>query len=216
METNIIQTILPSCITATVSILAIIVSYISSRHSLKMSINNNIYNMHFSQKEKVADQISEKAAVLLTKCNPNTLNTLINDIVPREISHEENRVIRAHLLGISDEIQTLSHIIKMLTYSIFDTEEMLYKFEDLSKKIDDVESMCSNMLLNLSNIYTSMTPEGRIRNMNIMEEVRSLERSFSEEYKVPFITLSVALSDMIWYIRKQSVPTKKQTRKNKK
>lgn len=146
---ELIKTILPSIITATVSILAIIISYMSSRHSLKSSYTNSVNNMRFSQKEKVADQVSEKAAMLLTKCNPNTLNTVINDIVPREISHEENRVIRARLLGISDEIQTLSHIIKLLTYSIFDTEEMLSKFADLANKLDNVETQCSQMLFNL-------------------------------------------------------------------
>lgn len=212
---NILQVILPSTITATVSIVAIIVSYISSNNSLKNSYENNINNMRFSQKEKVVDQISEKVAALLTKCNPNTLNTLINDIVPREISHEDNRVIRTRLLGISDEIQTLSNTIKMLTYSIFDDKDMLSKFEDLSNKLDDVESRCSKMLFKLSNIYASMTPEGRIRNMNIMEELRTLERNFSEEYRTPFIELNVALFDMIWYIRRQSIPTEKSSKKNK-
>ena len=47
--------------------------------------------------------------MLLTECNPNTLNTVINDIIPRESAHEENRVMRARLLGISDEIQTLTY-----------------------------------------------------------------------------------------------------------
>ena len=90
--------------------------------------------------------------------------------MPKEISHEENRVIHSRLLGISNEIQTLSHVIKLLTYSIFDTEEMLLKFADLASKSDNVETQCSQMLFNLSNIYSSMTPEGRIRNVNIVEE----------------------------------------------
>ena len=85
--------------------------------------------MRFTQKEKVADQIAEKAAILLTKCDPNVLNTVINEIVPRPISHEENGKIRRYLLGIADEIQTYSNVIKMLSYSIFDSEEMLRKLE---------------------------------------------------------------------------------------
>lgn len=213
---NIILTILPSVITATVSALAIIVSYKSSKRTLTVSQSNNIDNMRFSQKDKVADQIAEKAAALLSKCNPNTLNTLINDIVPHRITHEENRIIRTRLLGVSDDIQTLCNIIKMLTYSIFDTKEMLYKFEDLANKLDDIETRCSKMLFELSNIYASMTPEGEIRNINIMEELRSLERNFSEEYKKPYVELSAALSDMIWYIRKQSIPTADKEKQKKK
>lgn len=204
---DIILSILPSVITAAVSILAIIFSYNSSNRTLIMSQSNNIDNMRFSQKDKVADKISEKSAELLSKCNPNTLNTLINNFVPNKITHEENRAIRNHLLGISDEIQTLCNVIKMLTYSILDTEEMLRKFKDLSNKLDDVESLCSKMLLELSNMYTSMTPEGQIiNNINIMDELRSLESRFSYDFRNPYIELSTALPDMIWYIRKQAVP----------
>lgn len=203
---NTIISVLPSIITASVSALAIIVSYKSSKRSLAMSQDNNIDNMRFSQKDKVADQIAEKSAMLLSKCNPNTLNTLINDIVPNRITHEENRIIRNRLLGVSDEIQTLCNVIKMLTYSIFDTEEMLTRFENMSNKLDEVESLCSNMLLELTHIHSSMTPEGEIRNINIMEELRSLERSFSEDIRDPYIELTAVLSDMIWYIRKEAIP----------
>lgn len=203
---NVLISILPSVITATISALAIIVSYKSSKRTLIMSKSNNIDTMRFSQKDKVADQIAEKSAELLSKCNPNTLNTLINDIVPNRITHEENRVIRKRLLGVSDEIQTLCNVIKMLTYSIFDTEEMLRKFENMANKLDDVESLCSKMLFDLSNIYASMTPEGEIRNINFMEELRTLERKFSEDIRNPYIELSVVLPDMIWYIRKQAIP----------
>ena len=218
-----LKIVLPSIITAAVSIIAIIVSYLSSRNSLKRSHENNVESMHFSQKDKVADQIAEKAAALLTKCNPNSLNTVINDIIPRKISHEENRKIRKDLLQLSDDIQTLSNIIKMLSYSIFDSKQYLMKFEALANQLDLVVEMCSVMLLKLSNIYSSMTPEGEIRNVNVMDEVRSLERNFSEEYKEPYIILSALLSDMIWYIRDLSIPSEKkhmqkknQNRKKKK
>lgn len=52
--------------------------------------------------------------------------------------------------------------------------------------------------------------------MNIMEELRSLERNFSEEYKEPFTALSIALSDMVWYIRNQSIPNDKKKAKREK
>ena len=60
-----------------------------------------------------------------------------------------------------------------------------------------------------------MALEGRIRNMNIMEELRSLERNFSEDYKAPFTDLSIALSDMVWYIRNQSIPGDKKKARRK-
>ena len=126
MDTEkILENVLPALITGFVSIIALITSYKAAKNSSKQSYNNNVDSMKFTQKEKVADQLAEKAAILLTKCDPNVLNTLINEIVPRSISHEENANIRRRFLGISDEIQTLSNIIKMLTYSIFDSEEFL-------------------------------------------------------------------------------------------
>lgn len=115
---KIITNILPALITALVSIIAMITSYKASKNTQKQSYNNNVDSMRFTQKEKVADQIAEKSAILLTKCDPNVLNTIINEIVPRPISHEENGNIRRYLLGIADEIQTYSNIIKMLSYSI--------------------------------------------------------------------------------------------------
>ena len=83
------------------------------------------------------------------------------------------------------------------------------KFEALANQLDLVIEMCSAMLLKLSNIYSSMTPEGEIGNINVMDEVRSLERSFSEEYKELYINLSVLLSDMIWHIRDLLIPSEK-------
>lgn len=198
--------ILPTLITAFVSIIAMITSYKAAKNSTKQSYNNNVDSMRFTQKEKVADQISEKAAILLTKCDPNVLNTVINEIVPRNISHEENANIRKYLLGISDDIQTYSNIIKMLTYSIFDSEEMLRKLENIGHKLDDVDDKCSQMLLRLADIYTAMTPEGRIKEINVIEAKLELERSFSKEYREAYIELHLSLSDLVWFIRQQSIP----------
>jgi len=198
--------ILPTLITAFVSIIAMTTSYKAAKNSTKQSYNNNVDSMRFTQKEKVADQISEKAAILLTKCDPNVLNTIINEIVPRSISHEENANIRRYLLGISDDIQTYSNIIKMLTYSIFDSEEMLRKLEEVGQKLDVVNNKCSQMLLRLSEIYIAMTPEGQIKGINIMEAKLELEHNFSKEYREAYIQLHLALSELVWFIRQQSIP----------
>lgn len=203
---KILANVLPALITGLVSMIALITSYKSAKNTAKQSYNNNIDSMKFTQKEKVADQLAEKSAILLAKCDPNVLNTLINEIVPRSISHEENANIRRKLLSIADEIQTLSNVIKMLTYSVFDSEEFLMKLNDIGNKLDVVNKKCSAMILSLADIYTAMTPEGRIKNINVMEEKTKLEKIFSEEYQESYIRLHLALSDLIWYIRQQSIP----------
>lgn len=212
---KIITSVLPALITAFVSTIAMITSYKASKNAQKQSYNNNVDSMRFTQKEKVADQIAEKAAILLTKCDPNVLNTVINEIVPRPISHEENGKIRRYLLGIADEIQTYSNVIKMLSYSIFDSEEMLRKLEKVWNVMDAVDDKCSEMLLKLAEIYTAMTPEGNIKGMNIMEEKLKLERSFSEEYRELYCQLHESISDLVWYIRQQSIPNDKNRTKKK-
>lgn len=203
---KILMSVLPALITGFVSMIALITSYKAAKNASRQSYNNNVDSMKFTQKEKVADQLAEKSAILLTKCDPNALNTVINEIVPRSISHEENANVRRRLLGIADEIQTLSNIIKMLTYSVFDSKEFLRKLEDIGNKLDLVNEKCSSMLLRLAEIYTAMTPEGRIKNINIMEEKLKLERGFSEEYRESYIQLHLTLSDLVWYIRQQSIP----------
>lgn len=215
---KIILDILPTLITAVVSSIAMIISYKASNDTRKQSYNNNVDSMRFTQKEKVADQIAEKAAILLTKSDPNVLNTVINEIVPRPLSHEENGIIRSGLLRIADEIQTYSNIIKMLSYSIFDNEEMLMKLEIVWSQMDAVYEKCSGMLLKLADIYTAMTPEGNIKGINVMEEKKKLEVSFPKEYKQLYSELHISMSDLVWYIRKQSIPDlngndKKQNRK---
>lgn len=212
---KILISVLPAFITGFVSMIALITSYKAAKNSTRQSYNNNVDSMKFTQKEKVADQVAEKSAILLTKCDPNVLNTVINELVPRPISHEENANVRRRLLGIADEIQTLSNIIKMLTYSVFDSEEFLRKLEDIGNKLDVVNEKCSTMLLRLAEIYTAMTPEGRIKNINVMEEKKNLEQSFPEGYRESYIQLHLALSDLIWYIRQQSIP-KDINRKKKK
>lgn len=210
---NLFLNMLPTLITAFVSIIAMVVSYMSTRKSTKQSYNNNIYSMRFAQKEKVADQIAEKAAILLTKCDPSVLNTVINELVPRQISHEENANIRRYLLGIADEIQTYSNVIKMLSHSILDSKEMLSKLEKVWTEMDTTNQICSDMLLKLVNIYTAMTPEGVIKSINIMEETMKLERTFSETYKDIYCQLHQSMTDLLWYIRNQSIPEASSTKR---
>lgn len=198
--------VLPSLITGFVSVLALITSYKSAENASRLSYSNNIDNMRFAQKEKVADQLAEKAAALLTKSDPNVLNTVINEIVPRQITHEENARIRRNLLKLADEIQTLSNVIKMLAYSVLDSQEFLDKIEDIGNKLDIVSENCSAMLLKLTEIYTAVTPEGSIKSINIMEEIQKMEKDFISEYREKYIQLFLALSNLIWYIRQQSVP----------
>lgn len=59
-----------------------------------------------------------------------------------------------------------------------------------------------------------------IKGMNIMEEKLKLERSFSEEYRELYCQLHESISDLVWYIRQQSIPndqnrTKKKQKKKK-
>lgn len=121
-----ITNVLPTLITAFVSTIAMITSYKASKNTQKQSYDNNVDSMRFTQKEKVADQIAEKAAILLTRCDPNVLNTVINEVVPRTISHEENGNVRRYLLGIADEIQTYSNVIKISRYIYCDDARRTY------------------------------------------------------------------------------------------
>ncbi len=81
--------------------------------------------------------------------------------------------------------------------------------------MDAVDNKCSEMLLKLAEIYTAMTPEGNIKGMNIMEEKLKLERSFSEEYRELYCQLHKSISDLVWYIRQQSIPNDKNRTKKK-
>lgn len=203
---EIVIAIMPALITAFVSIIAMLTSYKTAKNTAKQSFDNNVDNMRFTQKEKVADQIAEKAAILLTKCDPNVLNTLINEFVPKAISHEENANIRRYLYGRSDEIQTYSNIIKMLIFSISEDREMVERISSVGQRLDNVNAMVSDMLFKLANIYTAMTPEGRIKSINVTEEKIKLEVSFSEQYKEPYLQLFTTISELVWYIRQKSIP----------
>lgn len=201
---ELIKGILPSVITAVVSILALVINYKSTRYSIKQNSIINSKNMNFTQKEKLADQIVEKSSLLLTNCDPNRLNTIINGIVPKPISHEENATIRKQLLTISDDIQTLANIIKLLNYSII-SQDNIKSFERLSNTLDNVVMQCNAMLLKLTKLYSAMTPEGALMNLNIMEEKMRLEREFSDEYPPSYIDLHICISEIVQKTRFQAM-----------
>lgn len=82
---ELLKAIIPSVITASVAIIALVTSSYSSKKATQISYSNNIDNMRFTQKEKLSDQIIEKTSLLLTITDPNYLNTIINKITPKEI-----------------------------------------------------------------------------------------------------------------------------------
>ena len=70
---ELLKAIIPSAITAVVAIIALITSAYSSHKATKTSYSNNIDNMRFTQKEKISDQIIEKASILLTKTEKKSI-----------------------------------------------------------------------------------------------------------------------------------------------
>lgn len=205
---ELLKAIIPSAITAVVAIIALITSAYSSHKATKTSYSNNIDNMRFTQKEKISDQIIEKASVLLTKTDPNYLNTIINEITPIEISKSEFTSIQKQLLSITDEIQTLSTNIKLLTYSIKDSnsEKLIYK---IYEELDLVHSEIQDMILQLIQLYCALTPNGNIKNITVMPEKYKLEKSFSEKYPKIYTDLSVDIILLVETQKKNSIPQSK-------
>ncbi len=201
---DLIKTALPSVITAFVSIFALVLNYKSSKRSIEQSTLNNFKNMNFNQKEKIADQIVEKSSILLTKSDPNVLNSLVNEINPRPLTHDENTIIRKQLLAVSDEIQTISNVIKLLAFSILDKDNIAM-FEDLSNSLDKVVEHCNKMILDLVKIYASMTPEGQLLDINPMEKKMELERVFSEIYPTYYIEMHVKTTEMVQRTRQKAI-----------
>lgn len=200
------KVILPSAITAFVSIIALIINYKSSKNNIKHNNDITYKNMNFTQKEKVADELIEKSSRLMTLCDPNALNTIINDLVLESISHSDNAKIRKKLLSYGDEIQTLTHIIKLNHYSIsYSSKEELKQFEIVSYVMDEVCKKCNDMLYKLSKIYNLLVPEGRLDNRNVMQEKLILEREFSESYPKLYSELSSQLIYTVAKIRNSAL-----------
>lgn len=146
--------------------------------------------------------------VLLTKSDPNYLNAIINRIAPIEISESEFTSIQRQLLSITDEIQTLSTNIKLLSYSIKDSnsEKLIYK---IYEELDSVHSEIHDMILQLIQLYCALTPNGNIKNIAVMPEKYKLERSFSEKYPKIYTDLSVDIILLVEMLKRNSIPQSK-------
>lgn len=205
---ELLKAIIPSAITAVVAIIALVTSAYSSHKATKTSYNNNVDNMRFTQKEKISDQIIEKASILLTKSDPNYLNTIINGITPMEISDSEFTSVQKQLLSITDEIQTLSINIKLLSYTIRDanSEKLIYK---IYEEMDLIHNQVQDMILQLIQLYLALTPNGNIKNITVMPEKYKLEKSFSEKYPKIYTDLSVDIISLVEILKKNSIPQNK-------
>lgn len=205
LEFELLKAIIPSVITAAVAMVALITSAISSRKTNQTSYKNNIENMRFTQKEKISDQIIEKAAVLFTKTDPNYLNTLINEITPVSITEQDYIAIQNRLLGLTDEIQTLSNTIKMLSFSLQDKETESLR-NRLFEEMDMLHSEIHDMIMQLLKLYIALTPNGNINNIVVLSEKKKLEKAFSEKYSKMYVDAYIDVIDLITYIKQHSIP----------
>lgn len=202
---ELLKAIIPSIITAIVAIIALITSAISSKKSNKTSYDISINNMRFTQKEKISDQFIEKSSVFLTKTDPNKLNTLINTLVPRTLTESEFSQEQEKLLSITDDIQTTATIIKMLLYCIRDKDN-----EDLVNTIfvqmDQAHEKIQKMILELDQLYLAMTPNGNIKNIDILPEKYKLENEFSEQYSKLYTELASNIIKLTKVLKESSIP----------
>lgn len=202
---ELLKAIIPSIITATVAIIALITSAYSSKKATKTAYNNNIDNMRFTQKERISDQVIEKASDFITKADPNHLNTVINGITPKEITNTEFTDIQTKLLSITDEIQTLSTVLKMLLNSIVEpeTQNLVYK---IYEEMDSIHSQVQEMIMQLIKIYLALTPNGNIENKTVMPEKYKLENSFSESYSDLYKDFAIDMMNLVRILKMNSIP----------
>lgn len=205
---ELLKAIIPSVITASVAIIALVTSAYSSKKATQISYSNNIDNMRFTQKEKLSDQINEKTSLLLTITDPNYLNTIINKITPKEITDSEFTEIQTKLLSVPDNIQTLSTNIKLLSYSIREpqTQEIIFK---IFNEMDYLHKQVEDMIMKLIKIYCALTPNGNIENITVMAEKYKLETSFSKTYPKYYEDFSVDMVLLVETLKKNSIPQNK-------
>ncbi len=202
---ELLKAIIPSVITASVAIIALITSAYSSKKATETSYSNNIDNMRFTQKEKISDQIIEKASSLLTITDPNYLNTIINKITPKEITNSEFTKIQRQLLSITDDIQTLATNIKLLSYAVKDAES-IQLIGKIYGEMDSAHDQIHDMILKLIQLYLALTTNGNIKNINVMAEKYKLEISFSETYPSSYVDLSEDIINLVDILKKKSIP----------
>ena len=122
-----------------------------------------------------------------------------------EISDSEFTSVQNQLLSITDEIQTLSTNIKLLSYTIKDTnsEALIYK---IYGEMDLIHNQVQDMILQLIQLYLALTPNGNIKNIAVMPEKYKLEKSFSEKYPKIYTDLSIDIISLVEILKKNSIP----------
>lgn len=195
--------ILPNMIVGTISVFSIIINYRTTKY-------NHTQNMIFTQKEKVVDNFIEKSSELIAITDPLILNSKINEYTPTIISHSQFMIIMQDLLSIDNKVQTLSSVIKLHTYSIFEMGT-LNQIADMYKSIDTVHDLIQKMILNLIKLHSSNTEEGSFLREGINDLKNNLERDFSEKYKEPYIDMVTSITFVAKLLREdaKNIPQKK-------
>ncbi len=198
--------ILPNMIVGTISVFSIIINYRTTKY-------NHTQNMIFTQKEKVVDNFIEKSSELIAITDPLILNSKINEYTPTIISHSQFMLIMQDLLSIDNKVQTLSSVIKLHTYSIFEMGT-LNQIADMYKSIDTVHDLIQKMILNLIKLHSSNTEEGSFLREGINDLKNNLERDFSEKYKEPYIDMVTSITFVAKLLREdaKNIPQKKQVK----
>jgi len=189
--------ILPSLIAGIISIVSIINNYRSSKL-------NHIRSMVFTQKEKVVDQFIEKSSELIAISDPLVLNTKINEFTPTIISHREFMLIMQDLMSIDNRVQTLSSIIKLHTWSVYE-KNTIKELGDMFSAVDEVQKLIQDMILKLIKLHSSNTKEGEFLRINPMEIKENLEKDFSENYREPYIVMVVSITNVTKLLRIEAV-----------
>ena len=206
-----IALILPSLIAGIISIVSIITNYRSSKM-------NNFRNMVFTQKEKVVDQFIEKSSELIAISDPLVLNAKINEFTPTIISHREFMSIMQELMSIDNRVQTLSSIIKLHTWSIYE-KNTIKEIGDMFSAVDEVQKLIQEMILKLIKLHSSNTKEGEFLRIDPMKIKGDLEKEFSEKYREPYIVMVVSITNVAKLLRIEAVNlngNKKQKKKRNK
>lgn len=192
-----IALILPSLIAGIISIVSIITNYRSSKM-------NNFRNMVFTQKEKVVDQFIEKSSELIAISDPLVLNAKINEFTPTIISHREFMSIMQELMSIDNRVQTLSSIIKLHTWSIYE-KNTIKEIGDMFSAVDEVQKLIQEMILKLIKLHSSNTKEGEFLRIDPMKIKDDLEKEFSEKYREPYIVMVVSITNVAKLLRIEAV-----------
>lgn len=192
--------ILPSLIAGVIAIVSLVTN---SRNSK----TNQLRDMVFAQKEKVADQFVERGSELIAITDPLLLNAKINAYTPTTIPHSQFMVIMQELLSIDTNVQTLSNTIKLHTWSIY-TEETLAEIGDMFTSIDVVQELIRNMIQELIALHSSNTQEGRFKKSQPMVEKQELERGFAESYREPYISMSLKIMGIARLMRQEALKAK--------